>query len=529
MPPLKNIRIVVAILFFLALSALFLDFSEIVPRQWHALAHLQLTPALLGHIAIVLVLWFGVTLLFGRIYCSTVCPFGVLQDLLIRIAKWVRGKKFEFQFRPEMKWTRYTFLGLFIVGLACLPVLIALLDPYSHFGRVMTWMFRPLLIAGNNVLAGNLGGQFHFVPNYISGIAFLITVSVFLFVATLAMFAGRRYCNTICPIGTLLGIIARYSVVRIRIKENCRSCRFCERKCKGECIDGSAKTIDSSRCVACFNCLSACKLNAIGYDLKRTKLPPNRAAKSAPSTAKTGQMSRRSLLSWSVIAFLLPSSVRAELNEKRPREKAGEIVVPLPRGQSVIGYTMNDPILPPGAGNMHRYRKHCSACHLCITKCPTNVLAPSVTELGLAGFLQPIMKFTHGFCNYDCTICAEVCPSHALRVRSKEHKHRIQVGEAVFLKVNCVVQTQGTACGACAEHCPTGAIKMVPFGKPGSLLTLPEVETELCIGCGACEYICPVTPYRAIYVKGLAKQGEAKPAYDPNEKQQEVKLEDFGF
>jgi len=526
---LKNIRVVVAILFFLFLSALFLDFSDVVPRRLHALAHLQLTPALLGHIVIVLVLWFGITLLLGRIYCSTLCPLGILQDMLTRITTRIRGKKFPFQFRPEMKWTRYTFLGLFIVGLACLPVLVSLLDPYSHFGRIMTWMFRPLLIAGNNVLAGNLGGQFHFVPNYISSIAILITVSVFLLITTLAMLAGRRYCNTICPIGTLLGIIARYSIVQIRIRENCRSCGFCERNCKGECIDNSAKTVDPSRCVACFNCLSTCKLNAIDYGLKRSTLSPNRTAPSVPTTAKAGQMSRRSLLSWSVIAFVLPSSIRAESNEKRPQEKTGEIVSPLPRGQSVIGYTMNDPILPPGAGNIHRYRKHCSACHLCVTKCPANVLTPSGTELGLAGLLQPIMKFNHGFCNYDCTICIEVCPSHALRAHSKEHKHRIQIGEVVFLKANCVVQTQGTACGACAEHCPTGAIKMVPFGMPGSLLALPKIEPELCIGCGACEHICPVTPYRAIYVKGLATQGEAKPAYDPNEKQQEVKLDDFGF
>jgi ferredoxin len=149
--------------------------------------------------------------------------------------------------------------------------------------------------------------------------------------------------------------------------------------------------------------------------------------------------------------------------------------------------------------------------------------------LGLAGFLQPVVKFNHGFCGYDCTICAEVCPSHALDEFMMKKKHVVQIGEVVFLQENCVVETQGTNCGACGEHCPTGAITMVPFGDPAGLLAIPKIDKTLCIGCGACEYICPVSPYKAIYVKGLATQGTAKLAYDPNEKQQEVKLDDFGF
>jgi formate hydrogenlyase subunit 6/NADH:ubiquinone oxidoreductase subunit I len=270
-------------------------------------------------------------------------------------------------------------------------------------------------------------------------------------------------------------------------------------------------------------------LNAIGYESKRAKLLSGQAVTSASSTTESGHVSRRFLLSLPVISFLFPSLLKAESSKQHSVKKSVETDSPLPKGQSTVGYVMNDPILPPGAGNIHRYRKHCSACHLCITKCPANVLTPSVTELGMAGFLQPVMKFDYGFCNYDCMDCIEVCPSHVLRVHSREQKHRIQVGEVVFLQENCVVHTQGTNCGACAEHCPTGAIKMVPFGNPANNLLLPEIGAEFCIGCGACEHICPVSPYRAIYVKGLAKQGEAKPAYDPNEKQQEIKLDDFGF
>jgi ferredoxin len=202
----------------------------------------------------------------------------------------------------------------------------------------------------------------------------------------------------------------------------------------------------------------------------------------------------------------------------------------LPSGTSRIGYKKTTAILPPGAGERTRFHKKCTACHLCVSKCPANVLTPSITELGLAGFLQPVAGFEHGFCNYDCVICTELCPSRALvKIEDIEEKHRLRIGLAHFLKENCVVETAGTNCGACAEHCPTGAIQMVPFGDPKKSLTIPEVDSELCIGCGGCEYICPIRPYRAIYVDGLNKHEVAKAAYDPNAKQQEVKLESFGF
>ncbi|MDR2704440.1 MAG: 4Fe-4S dicluster domain-containing protein [Planctomycetaceae bacterium] len=573
----KWLRVALAVIFFAAISVLFLDFNQTVPRILHWVAHLQITPAILicdfgtdfnifeffeifetlfqtgtG----ILLFWIILTLLFGRIYCSVMCPFGILQDIFSRIAKLLRGKRFRFKFRFEMKKTRYGLLAIFVIGLIFFPVIVSVFDPYSHFGRVMMWIFRPFYLIGNDILAKIAPDTFYYVSNYINIPSFLLALSILLLTGILSAFFGRRYCNTICPVGTMLGLISRFSRYKIRLKAGCISCGLCERSCKGECIDSKKKTVDSSRCVSCFNCLSTCKRQSLVYS---TPLPhfsvtpeepeplspepeplPQPHAAFVPVTVSVQttvsqtvipqtetprtKNPRRQFLQWSVFSIFLPSvggSVVASNSLPDPS---------LPTGVSRLSYKKTTPILPPGAKEQKRFRKKCTACHLCVSKCPAQILTPSTFELGLAGFLQPVVQFDRGFCNYDCTICTEVCPSRALTmIESVEEKHLLQIGQVIFVKENCVVETQGSNCGACAEHCPTGAVHMVPYGDSSKSLTIPEVEVELCVGCGACEHVCPVRPFRAIYIDGLEKHRNAKPAYDPNEKQQEVKVDDFGF
>jgi ferredoxin len=181
-------------------------------------------------------------------------------------------------------------------------------------------------------------------------------------------------------------------------------------------------------------------------------------------------------------------------------------------------------ISPPGAVSTERLLKHCTSCHLCISKCPSKVLKPAFMEYGIGGMMMPIMYFERGFCNFDCTVCTDVCPNNALTSLSVEQKHRLQVGRVIFEPELCVVHTQGTNCGACSEHCPTQAVKMVPY-KNG--LTVPYIDTELCVGCGGCEFICPVRPQRAIYVEGNKIHQQAK-AFAV-EKKEEKEITDFGF
>ncbi|MDR0609049.1 MAG: 4Fe-4S binding protein [Planctomycetaceae bacterium] len=578
------LRVVIAVIFFAAISALFLDFTKTVPRILHWIAHFQITPAILicdfgtdfktfDFVKIfntlfqtgtgILLFWVILTLLFGRIYCSVICPFGILQDMFSRLAKLLRGKRFKFKFRSEMKKTRYGLLAVFVIGLTFCPVIVSVLDPYSHFGRVMVWIFRPVYLMGNNLFAWIIPDWLYYVSNYNNLPAFLLALSILLLTGILSVLFGRRYCNTVCPVGTILGLISRFSCYKIRLKAGCISCGLCERSCKGECIDSKNKTIDSSRCVACFNCLSTCKRHSLVYSplLPRFFITPEKPEPSSPEpsspepslpepeplrkphaafapvavsvqtgTSQTGiprtKTLRRQFLQWSIFSFLLPpvsGSVVASRSSSLPDPS-------LPTGVSRLSYKKTMPILPPGAEEQKRFRKKCTACHLCVSQCPAQILTPSTFELGLAGFLQPVVQFERGFCNYDCTICTEVCPSRALtKIERVEEKHLLQIGQVIFVKENCVVETQGSSCGACAEHCPTGAVHMIPYGDPSKSLTIPEVDTELCVGCGACEHVCPVRPFRAIYIDGLEKHRNAKPAYDPNEKQQEIKLDDFGF
>ena len=182
-------------------------------------------------------------------------------------------------------------------------------------------------------------------------------------------------------------------------------------------------------------------------------------------------------------------------------------------------------ISPPGSETHKRMYDKCISCHLCVAKCPSHVLKPSGFENGLKGFLQPRVDFAHGFCNFDCTMCGDVCPTGAIRPLTVEEKHLVQMGHVVFIKENCIVYARDEHCGACSEHCPTQAVHMIPYGDAG--LTIPETNVDLCVGCGGCEYICPARPHRAIYIEGNPEHVQATPP--PKEETVEVEEVDFGF
>ncbi len=490
---LRKIRITAAVLFFTLITLLFLDFTGAMHTWFGWMANIQLLPAVLALNLAVIIALALLTLLFGRVYCSVICPLGVLQDIISWVSGKRKGKKNRFTFKKENKWLRYGVLVLFIVlmvaGANAVAILIA---PYSAYGRIVTALFEPLYDWGNNLLAAVSAhfGSYAFYPTdvYLKSLPVLIVAVVTLVVLlVLAWTGGRSWCNNICPVGTVLGLLSRFSLFRPTINtDQCINCGLCGKRCKASCIDTKNHRIDYSRCVACFDCLENCNSGAIKYRFAYGKAMPDQARHGGNQSDANG---RRAFIAGTA---LVAGAVTVEAKKKKLAEGVAQLEDKQIPPREVFP-------VPAGSISRKHFYSHCTACQICITNCPNNVLRPSAR---LATFMQPEMHFDQGFCRIDCNRCTRLCPADAIRpVDSAADKSAIQIGHAVVIPDNCVVNRDGVSCGNCARHCPTGAITMVA-SEANPKRKVPAVNPEQCIGCGACEYHCPARPVSAIYVEG---------------------------
>ncbi len=484
---LRKIRIVAAALCFTLITLLFLDFTGTIHSWFGWLAKIQFLPALLALNVGVVIALVLLTLLLGRVYCSVICPLGVMQDLI----SWAAGKrkKNRFTYSPAKTWLRYGVLAVFIVTLVAGFGAIALLvAPYSAYGRIAQNLFAPLWGWGNNLLAylaERIDSYAFYSTEVVMGSigTFVVAVITLVVVGVLAWRGGRTYCNTICPVGTVLGAISRFSILKPVIDTNmCIDCKRCARNCKASCIDVQTHTIDYSRCVACMDCLEMCSKGAIKY-ARRTSQP-----KAETSSAKADS-SRRNFI---VGAGLLAASAAKAQEMKLDGGYATIIDKKAPARQNAI--------TPAGSLSAHNMTAHCTGCQLCVAVCPTKVLRPSSD---LKTFMQPTMSYEVGYCRPECNKCSEVCPAGAINPISVAEKSSIQIGHAVWIKENCIVLTDDVDCGNCERHCPAEAITMIrsDVNNPKSK-KIPAINAERCIGCGACENLCPARPFSAIYVEG---------------------------
>ena len=494
----RKIRLALAILFFMAVTALFLDFTGTIHEWLGWMAKVQFLPALLAVNAGVVALLVLLTLLVGRIYCSVICPLGVFQDIVSWISGRRKKKKYRFSYSPEIKWLRYGVLGLFVIALlTSVGSFAALLAPYSSYGRIATNLFAPMYRWGNNLLAyfAERADSYAFYETEVwlkSLPTFLIAVFTFIVLIVLAWRNGRTYCNTVCPVGTILGFFSRFSLFRPVInKEKCKNCSLCSRGCKAACIDYKHHHIDYSRCVACMDCIDTCKHDALRLEYRWKNTNKTSTDKSA-QTVTSGQIdnTRRS--------FLSATAVLAATSMVKAQEKKVDGGLAVVEDKKIP--VRATPIVPPGAWSARHFARHCTACQLCVSACPNNVLRPSTELMKL---MQPEMSYERGYCRPECTSCSEVCPTGAIRPITIEEKSSTRIGHAVWIRKNCIPLTDGVECGNCARHCPSGAILMVPSdnGDPNSV-RIPVVNAERCIGCGACENLCPARPFSSIYVEG---------------------------
>lgn len=485
---LKKIRTAVSLLFFFSVLIIFTDISGIIPPGlFDKITFLQFIPSFLSFIngagiaASGFIVILIITVLSGRVYCSTICPLGTIQDVIIYLGRKLRKKR-SYEFSPSHKLLRYITLSiaviLFITGNI---FLLGYLDPFSNAGRIFAAVIEPAVIFANNLAARifeyfnmyviyprNMRG--YSIPGFIFASLFLLLIII------LSSRKERLFCNTLCPAGALLGLISRFSLIKIDLeKDSCTGCGLCEKVCKANCIDKKEKTVDFERCVSCYNCFTECPKDGVVF----TKAYKKEIIFSG---------GKRDFIKNTGIYILGLTGFSYAQNKI------------IPKKESKIPEKRKNPVSPPGGISTERFNTYCTSCHLCVSACPTGVLQPSVLEYGFTGMLQPRMDFIKAFCNFECSICLDICPTDALTKLPLSAKKLVQIGKARFIKENCIVETEKKDCGACGEHCPTKAVTLIPL--QGANLMIPEVKDEYCIGCGACEFACPTKPYKAIFVEG---------------------------
>ena len=487
---LKSLRLLrwcVIIFLLIFFTAIFGGFVLYDQQIYKALDY-QFMPGVLSVAALGMAGAFGsmllvaaVTAFCGRVYCSWCCPLGLLQEVIERLDRKLFPKKVR-TYRKGHNIFRAAFLVLLAASLfggIALP--LGYVEPYSLFGKISSYSIRQLLALLNGFTVNMPQSAIEDTTAW--SMALAISGGALLGLMVLVILKGRIFCNTVCPAGSILAALSARSGKRLAIDTNkCVKCRKCEKVCNAHCINISeGQTIDFTRCFMCMECAAACPVDAIKLVRRRKNDLTNADLPTAPE--------RRNMLIAAGVAGVAGFAASKVLNKTSQHKKSA--------------------ILPPGAGSEEDFLARCTGCGLCIANCRGNCLQPSVNEYGWRGFMLPVMKFSGshpGKCEYECNNCTANCPTGALKKMSLKEKKLCRIGIAGFNSSNCLAYMDGEPCGACAEHCPTGALKMVP--GPHKSATVPQVTAELCIGCGNCQYACPVTP-QAIIVKAVNKQDKA--------------------
>ena len=487
---LRKIRIALATVMFIGITLLFLDFTGTMHHWVSWMPKIQFLEAVLALNVVVIVALLVLTLVFGRIYCSVICPLGIMQDIFGWLGK--KAKKNRYTYSKQKHALRVLFFGFMLIAIVLGGgTIVQLLAPYSAFGRICTNLLQPVYMAGNNVLAA-IAEHYDSYAFYHTNVWMRALPSLIISIVTLGILAvlawrnGRTYCNTICPVGTALSVFAKFSWLKVHFDvDKCKNCSLCTKNCKAACIDYKTHTVDPLRCVVCGDCIKSCKFGALKYGHGGNGQPsePNKSNEPVDTSKRTFLLS----------SALVATAAMAQQKDKIMDGGLAEI-------EDKVAPKRQTPIMPPGARSRQNFEKRCTGCQLCISECPNEVLRPSAD---LWHLMQPTMSYERGYCRPECNRCSEVCPAGAILPLKHEDKASTQIGHAVWIKKNCIPLTDGVECGNCARHCPVGAIEMVPSDPDDEASPyVPAVNEARCIGCGACENLCPARPFSAIYVEG---------------------------
>ncbi len=458
-----------------------------------------LSSLLSGHKLIEGFLW-GVgililTIFLGRVFCSFICPFGTLHHLIGWIRPALKGNRMvqANQKKPSQR-IKYFVLIAVLVGAIVGLNLTGLMDPISFLFRsvalaivpglgvgvrsLFDWMANSdiklfnLLSYSAEVFVSPIFGYEHkaFQTAWFIGLLFLV-------ILFLNRIQPRFWCRTLCPLGALLGIFSKFSILKlVKYEDKCTQCLRCDRQCQGASAPRPGQAWETAECLVCFNCFHVCPEDALDFKFRLS-----------PKYNKSPDIGRRAVLSGLVAGISLPLLGRLD----------GQI------------YKVSDPrlIRPPGSLPEKEFLEVCQRCGLCMKVCPTNVINPTLGEAGMEGFWTPRLIMTQGYCEYTCTLCGSVCPTEAIKkITAKEKiEQPIKIGSAYLDRGRCLPWSGNAPCIVCEEVCPTSPkaiylkddIVTRPDGEPMKV-RLPFVDLKRCVGCGICENKCPVRGLPAI-------------------------------
>ncbi len=428
----------------------------------------------------------ALTIIFGRIFCGWICPMGSLLD-------WA-GKLIHPSLRPtpSLRSVKYILLTIILISSFFELQLVGFFDPFSILVRGITIGLDPAFYL---LVSGFFDPIYSYAPQWISNLSepiytvlkdsvlpykqsffLLSTLSASILIAVVAMekLGKRFWCRNLCPLGALLAIVSRFSIFRRFPGRSCRDCQHCAPSCRMDAFDPESRRIRHEECNLCMDCVDNC----------------------------VNQSSR--------FRFLLPDK-QLQINiGRRAFIGAGIAGITLPLLSQVnAGTRLPHPTLlrPPGAAGEAEFFSKCVRCGECMKVCIQNALQPCFMESGYEGMFTPKLIPRLGYCELNCTLCGQVCPTGAINKLSQQEKKNFVIGIAVFNNARCLPFADHSPCIVCEEHCPTNdkAIKfkeVTVINSQGKSIDLqqPYLIPELCVGCGICENKCPLPGHSAIQV-----------------------------
>ncbi|MFH0788658.1 MAG: 4Fe-4S binding protein [Pseudomonadota bacterium] len=430
----------------------------------------------------------GLTLILGRFFCGWFCPLGSLLDLFHPLIPPKKGNS-----NGQRRSWKYLLLGFILVAAFFgLPV-VGYFDPFSVLIRGLAISVDPFF---NYTVVSFFNFLYQHSPAGVSSLsepvyAFfkdsllpynqktftlsLLSLFILLSIFALERLERRFWCKNLCPLGGLLALLSRFARLRGHIQSSCRECQLCTKLCRMEAIDQDDHLAPGD-CNLCLDCLDFCPDKAISFGFK----------KPAERQVPLG-VSRRAFIGTLSTGLILPAFLKVRAETKIP-----------------------DPtvIRPPGALKEDLFLDRCVRCGECMKVCLNNALQPCWLEAGMEGIFSPRLIPRLGYCEFNCTLCGQVCPSGAIQKLSLPEKQKTVIGLAYFDKNRCLPYAKGIPCIVCEEHCPTPekAIKfrdISVLNPEGKLVTIkqPYVIDQLCIGCGICENKCPLEGKAAVLIR----------------------------